>query len=226
MPFPLPKWPDHVTGAEVDYLYKYFSLLSADGGKTVIRNELTTEHVEPTFKTIRLAASLPDWVKRLLSLILSLLGLTRASRLVTMVQEVPVSRYWSLLSERNAFRSRFLSSYTSLRLDAVITPAHSLPAVPHHSTGDLTPTCTFPMLFNVLDWPAAVVPVSIVTKRDEEEVEKSFSIKDKLSSSMKRAAKGSIGLPVGVQVATRPYAEEECLGMIYISKKKKKKKKS
>uniref|UniRef100_A0A8C6XH15 Fatty-acid amide hydrolase 1 n=1 Tax=Naja naja TaxID=35670 RepID=A0A8C6XH15_NAJNA len=68
------------------------------------------------------------------------------------------------------------------------------------------------ILYNYLDFPAGVVPVTTVTKEDEEEL-KNFKghfndLGDKLFA---KAVKESVGLPVAIQCVALPLQEELCL---------------
>jgi fatty acid amide hydrolase len=60
-------------------------------------------------------------------------------------------------------------------------------------------------LFNVLGWPAGVVPVTHV--RADEESDRPPS-RDKMDLAARETERGSAGLPMGVQVAARPWRED------------------
>lgn len=68
------------------------------------------------------------------------------------------------------------------------------------------------MLYNVLDFPAGVVPVTMVTDEDEEEL-KSYQgyFRDWWDRTLAKAFRGSVGLPVAVQCVALPWQEELCL---------------
>lgn len=67
-------------------------------------------------------------------------------------------------------------------------------------------------LYNVLDFPVGVVPVTTVTLQDEEELAfyKGY-YGDSNDRNFKEAVEGSVGLPVAVQCIALPWEEELCL---------------
>ncbi len=51
-------------------------------------------------------------------------------------------------------------------LDAVISPAGCLPAIPHKLSSELFCINSHFMLYNILDYPSGVVPVKLVQRDD------------------------------------------------------------
>nr|XP_020635004.1 fatty-acid amide hydrolase 1-like [Pogona vitticeps] len=67
-------------------------------------------------------------------------------------------------------------------------------------------------LYNVLNFPAGIVPVSTVTKADEEELKHYRGhYGDPWDKRLKEAVKDAVGLPVAVQCVALPWQEELCL---------------
>ncbi|VDM45166.1 unnamed protein product [Toxocara canis] len=93
----------------------------------------------------------------------------------------------------------------------------SVPSVPNEYPGEL-PMCAFATgLFNMLDFPAGVVPTGIVTKQDDVllEDEKSWPVGHNIAlRRIREAARNSVGMPIGVQVVALPFHEEECLAVM------------
>ncbi|XP_069089325.1 fatty-acid amide hydrolase 1-like [Pleurodeles waltl] len=70
-------------------------------------------------------------------------------------------------------------------------------------------------LFNVLNFPAGVVPVTIVTEDDEEQLKQyKGHYNDHWDNLLKQAARGGVGLPVAVQCVALPWQEELCLRLM------------
>uniref|UniRef100_F1KWP2 Fatty-acid amide hydrolase 1 n=1 Tax=Ascaris suum TaxID=6253 RepID=F1KWP2_ASCSU len=111
----------------------------------------------------------------------------------------------------------FTREWKLFELDALICPAFTVPSVPHEYPGEL-PMCAFTTgLFNMLNFPAGVVPTGVVTQEDDEvlESEESFPVGYNLALwRLREAARNSKGMPIGVQVVTLPYEEEECLAVM------------
>uniref|UniRef100_A0A1A8SJI2 Fatty acid amide hydrolase n=1 Tax=Nothobranchius rachovii TaxID=451742 RepID=A0A1A8SJI2_9TELE len=67
-------------------------------------------------------------------------------------------------------------------------------------------------LYNLLNFPAGVVPVSTVTADDEEELKHYKGVfQDKMDKLLKKAVTGAEGLPVAVQCVALPWQDEVCL---------------
>jgi Asp-tRNA(Asn)/Glu-tRNA(Gln) amidotransferase A subunit family amidase len=67
---------------------------------------------------------------------------------------------------------------------------------------------------NLLDYCAAVIPVTKVTKEDLlEEYNDITYPNDHFVKETRKSLQGTEGLPVAIQVCTRPFQEEQCLGI-------------
>jgi fatty acid amide hydrolase len=109
------------------------------------------------------------------------------------------------------------------QLDAVICPAHALPAVRHGAYTDITFSASYTLLYNLLDWPAGVVPITHVKSTDTAASIAAVPLPDgfrpgMLDRKIERAynAADSEGLPVGVQVVTPPFQDEVCTGVMQV----------
>jgi Asp-tRNA(Asn)/Glu-tRNA(Gln) amidotransferase A subunit family amidase len=85
-----------------------------------------------------------------------------------------------------AYRRTFAAALDTQRLDAVLGPAHPVPAVPHGTSDRHVRGQSYASLWNLLGYPAGVVPVTATVD----------------------------GLPVGAQVAARPWREDVVLGLL------------
>lgn len=72
------------------------------------------------------------------------------------------SQLFKKISARNQYRQDFYDAWQAADLDLVLCPPHPLPAVPHDSFGDISFGCCYTALYNLLDYPAGVVPVTAV----------------------------------------------------------------
>ena len=92
------------------------------------------------------------------------------------------------------YRRTFARALAALALEAVICPAYPVPAVPHGASGDVIRGQSYTSLWNLLGYPAGVVPVTAVAAAEDE---------------------GAAGLPVAVQVAGREWREDVVLGLMH-----------
>ncbi len=92
------------------------------------------------------------------------------------------------------YRRTFAHALDAQALDAVICPAYPVPAVLHGTSGDVIRGQSYTSLWNLLGYPAGVVPVTTVEAAEDPE---------------------AAGLPVGAQVAARERREDVVLGLMH-----------
>ncbi len=96
---------------------------------------------------------------------------------------VSMADYGALVGRWDAFRSAMLGFMECY--DAILSPVCSFAGMVHGSTYKRLPSFSYTMIYNLTGWPAAVV----------------------------RATNSSTGLPIGVQVAARPWHEHVALAI-------------
>jgi amidase len=92
-----------------------------------------------------------------------------------------MAEYGALVARWDAFKSAMLSFMENF--DAILSPVCSFPEMVHGSTYDRLPSFSYTMTYNLTGWPAAVV----------------------------RGGTAPNGLPIGVQIAARPWREDVAL---------------
>jgi fatty acid amide hydrolase len=183
----------------------FFGLLSADGFAGC-RRALGRDARDPRIAKIEMAAR----HKGLVDVILGISGRGRTKReIVANYGHADTDHYWQLVEAAIDYRQRFLDALTSF--DAVLCPANGLPAFRHGAGDELVTAGAYTCLYNVLGWPSGVVPVTRV--RADEESDRPAS-KDKMDQAARDTERGSAGLPVGVQVAARPWREDLVLATL------------
>jgi fatty acid amide hydrolase len=79
--------------------------------------------------------------------------------------------------------------------------------LPHGASRDFSLGGTLSMRFNLLNFPAGVVPVTRVLPDEELRAQP----RGRLERAAAAVDDGSAGLPVGVQIVARPWREDVCL---------------
>ena len=91
----------------------------------------------------------------------------------------------------------------------LLTVPNATPAVPHNGLGDSFSSCGYTFLFNLVDYPAGIIPV---TKVDpvKDALPKGFRPKNHVEKGAYKNYKIEEmgGLPVGVQIVGRRLEEE------------------
>ncbi|NXW55482.1 FAAH1 hydrolase, partial [Eurystomus gularis] len=198
----------------VDYAIFNFCVrgLFADGGVSFVRQfkgELEKSSMGMLFWLVKS----PGWLKTVLSWIAKpfvprLSAITRSMRANT------VDEVWSLHHEIEDFCHQFITQWKKLNLDVMLCPMLG-PALGIGYPEKLSVAVSYTMLYNVLDFPAGVVPVTMVTSEDEEEL-KSYKgyFRDWWDRALAKAFRGSEGMPVAVQCVALPWQEELCLRLM------------
>ncbi|KAH0618656.1 hypothetical protein JD844_018053 [Phrynosoma platyrhinos] len=129
----------------------------------------------------------------------------------TYLESLSVKELWKLHSEIEEYRQEFIAEWKKLQLDVMLCPALT-PAFKMGFPGKFSMGAIYTLLYNYLDFPAGVVPVTTVTKEDEEELKSHRGhYNDIWDKIFVKAVKGAVGLPVAVQCAALPWQEELCL---------------
>ena len=197
--------------ATEELIYLWLAVISSDGG-TTLRRQLAEDPVCAQLRPTMYAALLPGPARQLLARVLEGRGEHRLARLLRIVGEKPIAELWRLTAQRTALRHRELDAWNTQELDAVLLPPHVVPAMPLGSSGNLTLTLSYMFRYVMLNFPAGIVPVTRV--REDETTWEGPRPLDMLSRSCATVLRGAAGLPVGVQVAARPYREDVALAVM------------
>ncbi|RMC08634.1 hypothetical protein DUI87_14882 [Hirundo rustica rustica] len=127
------------------------------------------------------------------------------------VKKFTVDEVWSLHNEIEDFCHQFIAQWKKLNLDVMLCPMLG-PALGIGYPAKLSVAVSYTMLYNALDFPAGVVPVTLVTDEDEEQLKgyKGY-YQDWWDRTLAKAFRGSVGMPVAVQCVALPWQEELCL---------------
>ncbi|KAF6344505.1 fatty acid amide hydrolase [Rhinolophus ferrumequinum] len=186
--------------------------LFSDGGTTFLQN-FKGDFVDPCLGDLILILKLPSWLKGLLGFLLRPL-LPRLAAFVSNMKCRSAEKLWKLQHEIEVYRNSVITQWRALDLDVLLTPMLG-PAMDLNYPGKAAGAVSYTMLYNCLDFPAGVVPVTTVTIEDEAQMEhyKGYfgDIWDKM---LQKAMKKSVGLPVAVQCVALPWQEELCLRLM------------
>ncbi|MEE6495394.1 hypothetical protein FKM82_002033 [Ascaphus truei] len=187
--------------------------LLADGGVTFLDN-FKGDLVDPNLKAQVTMYKLPSWLKSFLSFIVKPVFPRLANVLRNITGVRSVKELWKHHQEIEEYRQEFIAQWKKLELDAVLCPILG-PAFTIGYPGKLSTAVSYTILYNVVDFPAGVVPVTTVTREDEEELKHyEGHYKDFWDKLLKKAVSGGVGLPVAVQCVALPWQEEQCLRLM------------
>ena len=93
----------------------------------------------------------------------------------------------------------------------ILCPPCALPAYTHGASKDLLTAGAYGPLYNLLGYPAGVVPVTRVRGGEQASRPATRDIVQKLA---RQVDADSAGLPMGVQVVARPWKEDHALAVM------------
>lgn len=111
--------------------------------------------LEPAVKVLKRNASAPRFLLTLVATIADkILGWKRMAPILHTLGVKPVVRVWELQMLKKIYTENFTKQMQDQKIDVLIAPAHSLPALLHSSSQDLTPSCSYLMIYNFLNFSA------------------------------------------------------------------------
>ena len=187
----------------LEALQVFYGLFTADGGakfKSLLKGSTTDVRI----KDLMTLGSIPNPLRPAVAALYGLRGQRRVAQLVGWAGKRSQAETAALVARRDAYRQRFLAALGDI--DVLISPPCSVPAVTHGAARQLgTASVCYTVLYNVLGWPAGVVAATRV--KVGEEKGRSAS-RDLVEETARKVDEASAGLPVGVQVASKPGRED------------------
>lgn len=149
-------------------------------------------------------------------------GLLRALGQQTMARNLEAAgpartdSYWRNIEAQIDYQTRFAAAMDEAHggpVDIILAPPSSLPAFTHGATRDLLTAGAYASLYNLLGYPAGVVPF---TRVGADEESRRVPGRDLVQRLAQRVEQGSAGLPLGVQVIARPWQEHMALAAMNV----------
>ncbi len=187
-----------------------YGIFGADGGR-LMRGMLGKDRQTPQIAQLLTLVRLPHTAIRGAQGLLNALGQHSMAMGMGAFGHSDTAHYWQLAEMVMDYQARFkdaLDSGAGGPFDIILCPPCSLPAFTHGASKDVITAGAYACLYNVLGYPAGVVPVTRV--REDEQVGRPVS-KDNVEKAARHVEEGSAGLPVGVQVVARPWREHVAL---------------
>lgn len=183
--------------------------LFTDGGHSFLEN-LKGDFVDSCMEDLILILKLPRWLKALLAFLLKPL-FPRLAAFLSRIRPWSARKLWELQHKIEEYQHSVIAEWRALNLDVLLTPMLG-PALDLNTPGRATGAISYTILYNCLNFPAGVVPVTTVTTEDEAEMEHYRGyFGDIWDKMLQKALKNGVGLPVAVQCVALPWQDELCL---------------
>jgi fatty acid amide hydrolase len=188
----------------------YVSLMGADGGASARR---ITQGSPLDWRVARLIwmAGLRRPARWAMTKGLRAMGQEWMARLVSLARPRSADGYWQLIDRKNRLVAAFMQQCRTQMLDAFLAPVHALPAMQHGKPIDLIIAASYSFVTNLLGIPAGVVPITRV--REGEDATRPAS-RDKVLRQAAAVDRGSVGLPIAVQVSAGYWREDIVLALL------------
>jgi fatty acid amide hydrolase len=188
----------------------YCTMISADGAADWRR---FTRGSTVDWRVWRMTTLAGLWPLTRLAVVLGLkaAGQRWMARMVDLARPRSADEFWSLSKRKNEFIETILGRLREQRIDAILCPAHALPAMQHNKGFDLLPAASYAFAFNLLGLPAGVVSLTRVREGEDHSRQDS---RDAVLHQAYEVDRDSVGLPVSVQVAALPWRDDVTLAIM------------
>jgi fatty acid amide hydrolase len=193
----------------------FYAIFSADGAE-LLKETIGRDPIHRSLKPILMLGGRSPRTLAVLVRLLRLIGQPSLAAVTSNFGHTSAADYWRLTEQLLDYRLRFARAMRDAEggpLDLILGPACALPPFLHGATKDIGLAGAHTLLYNVLGYPCGVVPVTRVKAGEESERQRSLDIVEKVARSCEL---GSAGLPVGVQIAARPWREHQALAALAI----------
>jgi fatty acid amide hydrolase len=183
-------------------LAAYLGALSADGGAGLLA-ALAGGEVDPVLEPLRRLARLPRRARRVVVGATRVIGQDGLALMLGAMGEKSVGQLWQLTDRLRTLRTQLLDALDDQGIDLLLCPPYATCALPHGASKNFTLASSYSIVFNATQFPAGTVPVTRV-RSDEASRPPGRDAVEKHAAGVDR---GSVGLPVGVQVVGRPWRD-------------------
>ncbi|KAH9057420.1 amidase [Lactarius vividus] len=206
-------------------LLLFGGLTSADGYETMM-SHLGPDKRESALFIATLGPRLPSFVRTVASWVFgNLIGDTKFASFLTHSYKKSVGLFYDYTKDKVAFEQQTRATLWSAPLDAVLAPVQAVPAVSHGGCDRLALLACSTLLYNVVDSPVGVVPVTRVDATRDGLSDAWGAAPGNGSKILEGAlygpdgaydAKAMEGLPVGVQIIGEAWGEEKVLAIMHV----------
>ena len=207
-----------------DIFYELFINLNASYFKIELLKHLGSGHrslkiKEPLvqdFTQFSRLFKIPKFLLSPVSYLMKKLGCDRQKIFVDCIKYSYNHNDGYLLEKRIELIKIIIKRMKNLKIESFLSFGLVTPAITHESFDSTGIQSFYTSIFNYLNFPVGVVPITKV-KKTEEYYESKYN--DVFTKAFKEVMKGSEGLPIGVQIASLPWMEEKCIKIMEILEK-------
>ncbi|KAL5536849.1 hypothetical protein ACEPAF_672 [Sanghuangporus sanghuang] len=210
-------------------MYLFVALTSSDGYKALL-DHLGPDPRESSLFLVALGPKLPGFIRNLATWIVrNLLHDDFFANCIDNARVKSVNEFYASIAKRDRLRKCWYEEvWQKYKFDGIIAPVQATPAVPHGASMTLSPLAAGTILYNIIDSPVGIVPVTRVDPKldvltDEWKHSAEHGCGSQLLENGLYHAKNAAynpeqmaGLPVAVQVVGKSLGDEKVIEMMKI----------
>ena len=178
----------------------------------LIFDALKGEYHMSHFNGMSLAISTSKRVKQLIASLMWLIGSRRIHYIIKNTEgDISLQEYLEVIRRFEQLKNEFVDIYQDNHYDAIIAPVVPIPPFKHTHGSELLFLMDYTMTFNLLDFPAGVIPIR-KSRKSLKRYEDGYN--DFITRRIRENLEDSQGLPIGIQVATISNKDEACLAIM------------
>ncbi|KAI0065501.1 amidase [Artomyces pyxidatus] len=203
----------------------FSGITSADGYDKLL-SHLGPDPKESSLFLVTLGPSLPGFVRSFAGWVVrTLVGDSIFGNLLLHSRRKSVMEYYDYVGDKLEFERTWRREVWGKHgFDAILAPVQAVPAIPHHGCDRLSPLAHSTLLYNVVDSPVGVVPVTRVDPSIDQLTDEWLAMPggSKLLEAELYGKKGAYnpkamaGLPVGVQIIGDAWEDEKIIGLMHV----------
>ncbi|XP_059095221.1 fatty acid amide hydrolase 1-like [Tigriopus californicus] len=189
-----------------DLYYIYIDHILADGGVNAMA-WLDGDIIDKSISINYLAWSTPEFLRK--TLIWAFIA-ARSPDIASYAIRGVTKTYqlWRSMKKAIDIKTEILDDMRKQEIDILLGPGFNFPAVPEDYPSQLISGVFVPGIYNVLDFPAGVLPVTRQTKQDQDLLATTYSSSDHTHHLVRTSISNATNMPIGIQVIGKPWEEE------------------
>ncbi len=192
----------------------FFEIVSAEGDAQFLKDGTLGEKTIPDYDRAIVAAQLPNCLRGIMKVLLTAVGEERNGKIARVAGKKSAYEFLCMVERQKELKDKFFRFWQDQKLDALLSPGFTYPAQKLGDAKDLLIGACYTFIFNVLNLPTGAVPVTLVKEGEDVFPKNMTKYHDLGFKKMNETLKGSVGMPVSVQLSTLPFEEEKCVAIM------------